>query len=64
MSVSFDRRTFAVFDAALLRAFFAEGRDAQVPNLVVDLAKGGFGKLVRRGKFVFELRHAFQRVIL
>ena len=61
MSVSFDRRTFAVFDAALLRAFFAEGRDAQVPNLVVDLAKGGFGKFVWRLYLFFEFRDARKR---
>jgi len=31
---------------------------------MVNLAEGGFGEFVGRGKFLFELRHAFQRVIL
>jgi hypothetical protein len=63
-SICFDGRTFAVFGAAGGGAFFAEHSDAEVPDFVVDLAKSGFGEFVRRGKFLFELRHAFQGAIL
>src|SRR5437763_16082456 len=62
-SIDLNRRTFAVFDAALFGAFFAEGRDAQVPNLVVDLTKGRFGKFVRRLDRFLELRDARQCAI-
>ena len=31
---------------------------------MVDLAKSGFGEFVRPGKFLLELRHAFQCAIL
>src|SRR5437764_13850054 len=63
MSVSFYGRAFAVFDAALFGAFFAECCNAEVPNLVVDLAKGGFGKLMRRLHRFLELRDAGERAI-
>jgi len=54
--ISFDGRAFAVFGTALLRALFTEHGDAEVPNFMVDLTEGCFGKFVRRGKFLFELR--------
>jgi hypothetical protein len=64
ISKHLDRRTFAVFGGADGGAFLAEHGDTEVPDFMVDLAKSGFGKFVRRGKFLFELRHAFQCVIL
>ena len=63
-SICLDGRAFAVFGAAGCGPFFAKHRDAEVPDFVVDLAKGGFGEFVGRGEFLFELRHAFQCVIL
>jgi hypothetical protein len=63
-SICLDGRAFAVFGAAGGCTFFAEDGDAQVPDFIVDLAKGGFGEFVGRGEFLFELRHAFQRAIL
>src|SRR2546423_14724241 len=63
MSVSFDRRTFAVFDAALLGALLAQCRDTQVPDLIVDLAKGGFGKFMRRLHRLLKLRDARERAV-
>jgi len=62
-SICFDGRAFAVFGGANGGAFRAEDGDAKVPDFVVDLAKSGFGEFVRRGKFLFKLRHAFQRAI-
>lgn len=63
-SICFDRRTFAIFGAALFREFFAEDGDAEVPDFMVDLAEGGLGKFVGRREFLFELRHGFERLIL
>jgi hypothetical protein len=63
-SICFDGRAFAVFGAANGGALFAEDGDAEVPNFIVDLSEGGFGEFVRRGKFLFELRHAFPCAIL
>jgi hypothetical protein len=63
-SICFDGRAFAVFGGADGSAFFAKDGDAQVPDFMVDLAEGGFGKFVRRCEFLLELRHAFQGAIL
>src|SRR6266446_1727803 len=59
--INFYRRTFAVFDASLLGALFAQRRDAKFPNFIVDLAKGGFRKFVRRRHRFLELRDARKR---
>src|SRR5713101_8938147 len=57
--VHFNRRVFAVFDAALFSALFTESGDAQVPNLVVDLAKCRLGELVRRRYLFLEAFDTF-----
>jgi hypothetical protein len=62
-SINLHRRAFAVFDAALLGAFFAERGDPQFPNFVVDLAERGFGKFVRRLHCFLEFRDAAERAI-
>ena len=62
-SVNFHGRAFAVFGAALGGAFFAENGDAQVPDFVVDLAKSGFGKFVRRRELSLETRDTRKRAI-
>ena len=48
--IHFDRRTFSIFRAALPGKFFAQDGDAQIPNLIVDLAESGFGKFGGRRK--------------
>jgi hypothetical protein len=63
-SICLDGRAFAVFGAVGGGAFFTKDGDAEIPDFIIDLAKGGFGEFVRRGKFLFELRHAFQCAIL
>src|SRR5712691_6599379 len=61
--INFYRRTFAVFDAMLFGAFLAQSRDAQFPNLIVDLAKCRFRKFMRRLHFFLERRHAGEGAI-
>src|SRR5262249_30892519 len=57
------RRTLTALRTLLPGAFFAEDRHTEVPNLVVDLAEGGFGKCVRWCKSIFESRDVFQCAI-
>jgi hypothetical protein len=57
-SICLDGRAFAVFGAAGGGAFRTEDSDARVPDFIIDLAEGGFGEFVRRGKSLFELRDA------
>jgi hypothetical protein len=64
ISKHLDRRAFAVFGGAQGSALFAKDSDARVPDFIIDLGEGGFGEFVGRGEFLFELRHAFQCVIL
>jgi len=42
------RRALNTLRRRLPGTFFAQDRDTQVPNLVIDLAEGGFGKFVRQ----------------
>src|ERR1700730_17768919 len=46
--LQFDGRTLAVFGAALPGPFLAENGNAQIPDFIVDLAEGGFGKFMSR----------------
>src|SRR5439155_1874195 len=62
-SINLDRRTLAILRAALSCAFRSKHRDAQVPDFIVDLAKGGFGKFVRRCEGFLEANHAGERAI-
>src|SRR5437773_922506 len=61
--VNFHWGTFAVLDAALFRAFFAERRHAKVPDFIVDLAKRVFGEFVGWRKIFLKARHALQGAI-
>src|SRR2546430_4349445 len=61
-SEHFHRRKFAVFKAAL-RGGFAESRDAQIPNFIVDLAEGSFRKFMRRSELLLESRDAGESAI-
>src|SRR5437879_6557508 len=63
MSVNFNGRAFAVFDAALFGTLFAERRDSQLPDLIVDLAEGGFGKFMRWLHPFLERRYAGESAI-
>src|SRR5207249_11095930 len=56
-------RVFGAFDAALFGAFFTQSRDTQVPNLIVDLAKGGFREFVGRHDLFLEPFNARERSI-
>src|SRR5207248_2541198 len=62
-SINLDRRTLAILRAALSCALRSKHRDAQVPDFIVDLAKGGFGKFVRRCEGFLEANHAGERAI-
>src|SRR5947209_14978994 len=60
-SVNFYRRTLAVFGASLSGALFAESRNAQIPNFLVDFANGGFRQFLRRFYLFLKLRQSLQR---
>ena len=57
------RRTLNAVRGRFPGAFLAEDRDTQVPDLVVDLAEGSFGKFVRGRKPLFESCDVFECVI-
>src|SRR5260370_15295466 len=61
LSINLDWRAFAVLDAALFGALFAESGDAKFPNLFVDLAERAFGKFVWRLHLFLEFRYARER---
>src|SRR5437870_14462 len=57
------RRALNTLRSRLPGPFFAKHRDTQVPNLVVDFAKGVFRKFVRWCESSFESGDAFQSAI-
>src|ERR1700730_12483850 len=61
--IQFDGRTLAVFGAALPGPFLAENGNAQIPDFIVDLAEGGFGKFMSRREFFLEACDAGERAI-
>ncbi len=62
-SISFDGGAFAVFDAAVGGGFFAEGRDAQIPDFFVDGFEVAFRERKWGGKFLPEGMDVFQSAI-
>ena len=57
------RRALNALRRLLSGVFFAQDGDTQIPNLVVDLAEGSFGKLVRLFKSFLESCHILQSAI-
>ena len=54
------RRALHALRSHLSRTLFAQDRDTQIPNLVVDLAEGFLGKFVRWCEPFLESRDVFQ----
>jgi hypothetical protein len=60
VSIHFHGRALDAFGSGLACAFFAENGQPQVPNFIVDVAKGDFGESVWWSQFRFKTRNIIQ----